>query len=168
MGKEKKRDVTPFRHFIKHMGFVDINKLIKEMEEWLKARKYEVWVKGITHKVKSEGNEIEYNIEANKKISPYLLFRITCEIWLLRGRAVTMEKESSTKTGRSGKLEIHVTATMVKDYNKYFDKANFTKFLREIYERYIIESYLSANEGRIYVEGEEFVNVLKDALESFK
>ncbi|MDP4012128.1 MAG: hypothetical protein Q8R00_00785 [Candidatus Nanoarchaeia archaeon] len=165
MGSEKKRTLKPYNYHVIHKGFVDVDELVEAITSWLEEYKYDYGFKKISQSVKEDGGEIEIDIVSEKEISPYVKFNIEIGIWLLKGQKVMVEKETGKKSGRAGKLEVQIKGSMEKDYNEMYEKNNFTKFLREIYERYIIKNVLSGMEAKIYIEGEKLGKVINKVLE---
>lgn len=170
MVNEKKTEVevlTPFYH-IRHVGLVDFDKLFNEITVWFESNKYKLVIKNITHSMKPDGGEIKVEFEAKKEVSPYIKFKAYCEIILLRGREVTVEKSGKKERMRKGELEIRIKTSYEKSYKGTFGKSDFQQFLRQVYEKYVAKNVILGYEIKLWKEGNEIIELIKDVLESFK
>lgn len=166
MVNEKKLEVgvlSPF-YLIRHEGLVDFDKLFNEMTSWFESYDYDLTIKNITKSVKPDGGEIKIELLAEREVSPYIKFKFECELILLRGREVQVGK----KRMRKGLLEIRIKSMYEKNWKETFGKTSFPQFLRELYERFIAKNVISAFEVKLWKEGNELIEAVKEVLESFK
>ncbi len=166
MVNEKKLEVgvlSPF-YLIRHEGLVDFDKLFNEMTSWFKSYGYDLTIKNITKSVKPDGGEIKVELTAEREVSPYIKFKFECELILLRGREVQVDK----KRMRKGLLELRIKSLYEKNWKNTFSKTAFPQFLREVYEKYIAKNVITGFEMKLWKEGNELIEVVKEVLESFK
>ena len=170
MVNEKKIEVgvlDPFYH-IRHVGLVDFDKLFNELTDWFTSNKYKLVIKNITHSMKPDGGEIKVEFEAAREVSPYIKFKAYIEIILLRGKEVTVERAGKKQKMRKGELEIRLKTSYEKNHKKTFSKSDFQEFLRQVYEKYIAKNVILGYEIKLWKEGNEIIELIKDVLESFK
>ena len=170
MVDEKKTEVgilDPF-YRLRHEGLVDFDKLFNEITSWFESNKYKLIIKNLTNSMKPDGGEIKVEFEAKREVSPYIKFKAYCEIILLRGREVTVEKSGKKQRMRKGELEIRIKTSYEKNHKGTFGKGNFQEFLRQVYEKYIAKNVILGYEIKLWKEGNELIEVIKEVLESFK
>ena len=64
-----------------------------------------------------------------------------------------------------GSVEMKIAGTLSRDYKGKFETTAFRKFLREIYEKWIIPSRIDEFQGKIAMECDEFLSQAKAYLD---
>ena len=170
MGKEKKNPIVVLQgNIIKHKGFLDFNGLIKGIPRWLTQHGYDVVQKGHSQKQTGSGGYLEANWEATREATDYVMFKIKVDIWLRDLNDVAVERNGKTVKMNRGNIEITFNSEMSKDYNKIFSNkegevTEFNKFIREIYEKHIIKSKLSAMEDKLLLETQTLMEYVRTFL----
>ena len=170
MVNEKKIEVgvlSPF-YLIRHEGIIDFDKLFNEMINWFESSGYSLTIKTIAQGVKPDGGEIKIDLIADREVSPYIKFKFECELLLIRGREVSVEKNGKTSRMRKGKLDIRIKSSYEKNWKNTFGKTTFPQFLREVYEKYIAKNVILGFEIKLWKESNELIDLIKEVLESFK
>ena len=65
----------------------------------------------------------------------------------------------------SGTVEVEIKGSIVKDYQAKFENNAFNKFLRGIYEKYVIAANVEATEDKIIGDCDEFLGQVKAYLD---
>jgi hypothetical protein len=140
----------------KFTGIFDFKAFYNFVYGWLKEYKYQlIEEKSYSEKIKPDGKEIEIHWEARKKISDYFRFLIKLD-WLVLGMTtVEVEREGVKVKLNKGAIEIVITGYLEKDYENRWETNAFSKFLRGIYDRYIIRSRIESYEDEIVEEIDE-------------
>ena len=60
-----------------------------------------------------------------------------------------------------GSFEVKFSGTLIKDYEGSWEKAPMMKFLRGVYDRYVIEARVKEREGKIIGDVEEILEQVK-------
>jgi len=141
---------------IKHKGFFNFKDTYNFLYNFLTEYEYNLLEKKYSEKIKPNGKEIEVTWEAKRKITDYFRFFIKVE-WYIIG----MKEE---KEGNSGEMKIKITGYLEKDYEEKWEVAPLTRFLRDVYERYIIKRRMEKLEYRIIEEVDEAIAQLKSFL----
>jgi len=146
---------------VRRVDIFDFNELYRFCYTYLADEGYFVMEKKYTEKVKGEGKEVEIEWEAKKKISDYFRY-----IFKVNWRIVGMVKVEAEKDGKKikmdkGDVEIKVAGIIEKDYEHKWEKTVFLKFLRGIYDKYIIKSRIDRYEDKIFQEVEEYLAQIK-------
>jgi len=149
---------------IKHKGIFDFSELYYFCYTWLVDKDYDVTEKTYSEKIKPNGKEVEIFWEAKRKISDYFRFILKAE-WRILGMTDTeVQKNGAKMKMNKGQVEIKFTATIEKDYEHRWENSGFLKFLRGVYDRYIIRGRIEEYEQRIFEEIDEYIAQAKSFL----
>ena len=119
--------------------------LIEEQYD-IEERKYVEEVEGGAKK------KIEITWLVTKKISDY--FKIELKVtWRILGmKDVEVEKDGERLKMNDASVEIKVVGTLLKDYESTWENNPLMKFLRGIYEKFIIEGRILSYEDKVFNE----------------
>ncbi|MDP2925153.1 MAG: hypothetical protein Q8N99_02150 [Nanoarchaeota archaeon] len=155
---------TVFSGKIKQTGIFSFKDFYTFLYDWLRDENYDVYEKKYTEKVKGDTKEIEIRWEAERDISDYFRFKIEMN-WLLTGvKSIEVQKDGRKEKMDSAAMEIKFKAILIKDYEDRWENAPFWKFLRGLYERYIIRQRISDYEIKLLQELEELLAQAKSFL----
>ncbi len=148
----------------KYTGIWDFEGVYRFVYDWFIDKGYKIIEKGYTEKIKPGGKEIEIHWDAKRKISDYFRFVIKSD-WLILGMSeVEVQKENAKVKMNKGYIEIKFTAVLEKDYEHRWENSSFLKFLRGVYDRYIIKSRIEAYENKLLDETDEVIAQFKSYL----
>ncbi len=150
-----------FKGKIKHKGIFDFKELYRFCFTWLVDKEYWVVEKSYSEKVNPNGKEVEIEWDAKRKISDYFRFNLKVNWRILGMKDVEVEKDGTKLTLNKGQPEISVSAVLEKDYEHRWEGSAFLKFLRGLYDRYIIRGRIEKYEEKIYSEADEFLAQVK-------
>jgi hypothetical protein len=149
---------------VKFTGLWDFKQIYQFIYDWLTDNGYKVVEKNYSEKIKADGKEIDIKWQAKKKISDYFQFLIAAN-WLVLGMTETeVQKEGAKMKINKGYLEIKFSATLVKDYEHRWENTPFLKFLRGVYDRYIIKGRVEDYEDKLLAEIDELIAQTKSFL----
>ena len=149
---------------LKHKGIFDFKDFYRFAYMWLVDKNYWVIEKEYSEKVQQNGKEVVIQWDATRRISDYFRFDLKIEWRIIGMKDVDVEKNGDKLTLNKGDMEIKLSATLVKDYESRWENTSFYKFLRGMYDRYIIRGRIEDYEGKIFMEGEELLAQLKSFL----
>lgn len=152
---------TIFKGKIKSTGIFDFKDFYSFSYDWLRGEGYDVFERRYAEKVAGDTKQIEVVWEADREISDYFKFRIVME-WMITGmKSVEVQKEGQKIKMDSGGVEIKFRAVLIKDYEDRWENNPFWKFLRGIYEKYIIRSRIEEYQIKLLEELGELVSQCK-------
>ena len=79
-------------------------------------------------------------------------------------KKIKIKKEDKEVSMNSGLVEMKFSAVLVKDYENKWEDHPFWKFLRGIYDRYIIKSRIDGYEDKLTEETDELIAQSKSFL----
>lgn len=145
---------------IKHSGFFIFKEAYNFLHNWLDEYEYSVEENEYSEKIKPEGKEIEVEWTAERRISDYFKFSLKI---IFRLFGITKQELKGIKFDK-GDIEINITGFIEKDYESVWEGHPFFKFLRDVYDRYIIRSRIEDYEDRITEEVDEALSQMKTFL----
>ena len=154
-----------FKTKVKHTGLFDFKETYRILYEWLIDQNYDINEK--TYKeVVQPGNakEIEVDWEAYRKISDYFRFIIKAKWHMIGMTSIEVEVDGVKQKMNKGQFELEVSCILEKDYEDRWTANPFFKFLRTLYDRYLIRERVEQYEGKLIGEMEEFVAQCKSFL----
>jgi len=140
----------------KFVGIFDLSAFYNFVYTWLQENKFVIIEeKTYTEKVKPNGKEVEIHWEARKKVSDYIRFLVKLD-WLVLGMTnVEVDDNGAKIKMNKASIEIMFTGYLEKDYEHRWETTAVSKFLRGLYDRYIIRSSLENYEEQIMTEVDE-------------
>jgi hypothetical protein len=96
-----------------------------------------------------------------RKISDYFRFRIRMITRVIRMVSVEVQEEGVKTTKDKGEIEIKFEAYLEKDYENRWEENAIFKFLRGMYDKYIIKSRIEFYEDKLKDETDEYINQIK-------
>ena len=157
------RDLV-FAGKLKHTGIFDYKEFYRFCYNWLIDKDYFLVEKEYTEKIQQNGKEVVIKWEARRKISDYFRFFIKADWRILGMKDVEVVKDGNKLTLNKGEAEIKIEATVEKDYEHRWENTSFYKFLRTMYDRYLIRSRIEQYEMKIWGEANEFLSQMKSFL----
>ena len=155
-----------FEGKIKQTDIFNFKDLYTFLYKWLVDDGYKVDEKVYSEKVTAGGKEIDIEWEAKKKISDYFKFVMKAKWKILGMNSVEVEHPETKKKDKmdKGQVEIKVTAIIEKDYESRWENNGFLKFLRGVYDKYIIRGRIEDYEKKVFGECDDFLSQAKGFL----
>jgi len=158
---------TIFSSKIKSTGLFSFKDFYKFCYEWL-TDETGLEVAETKYKEKLTGNSKDIEIEwvGINKVTDYFKFevKVTFKIKNLTDVEVQQPNQAKIKTNK-GEVEISTKGTLIRDYDGKFEKTANLKFLRGIYEKYVIPSRVKQFEDKLAADCDEFLNQAKAYLD---
>lgn len=152
---------TIFEGKVKQTDIFDFKELYNFLYKWLVDEGYKVDEKNYSEKVTPGGKEIEIEWEAKKKVSDYFRFVLKPKWRILGMTDVEVEKNGKKFKMNKGQVEIKLGAILEKDYEARWEGNPFYKFLRDVYNKYIIRARIEDYERKLFGEADEFLAQIK-------
>jgi len=155
-----------FKSSIKYTGifsFKDFYKfcydwLVQETELILAERKY-------AEKITGDKKEIIVEWEGFRKLTDYFKFELKVRFEAIPLKEVEIVQGGKKTKTNEGAIKIIVKGTLIRDYQGKFEVSAFRKFLRSIYEKWVISSRIDQMEDKIIGDSDEFLTQAKAYLD---
>ncbi len=158
MGEKKE----VFSSKVKYIGVANFKDFYKFCFEWLeeetglgvKETKY-------IEKVAGDSKEVEFEWEGSRAFTDYFKFNAKIKFRILQLQNVEIQQEGKKIKTNSGNFEIKMTGTLERDYDGKFVSSALKKFMRGVYDKYIIPSMVDQFEDVIATKSSEFLEQAK-------
>jgi len=158
---------TIFSSTIKHVGIFSFTDFYKFCYEWIKEEtgmdpltetKYE-------EKLKGDEKEIVVEWKGEKKLTDYFRFDAEVKFEIRALKNIEIEQSGKKIKTNDGSVKINIKGILVRDYKGKFEMSAFRKFLRSIYEKWVIPARIEEYEGKIAGSCDEFLSQAKSYLD---
>jgi hypothetical protein len=156
---------TIFDSKVSYNGVFSFKNFYKFCYEWLVDDGYVVEETEYNEKIAGAVKDVVIKWKGKRKITDYFLFEISIEFRIIGMSEVEAQQgEIKIKTNKGGLL-LKIRGNLVRDYEGKWEKTAFQKFLRGIYEKYVIPSRVLEYKGKINETLTEFSEQTKAFLE---
>ena len=151
---------------LKHGGFFTFKDYYLFCYDWLENEVgLNIAEKGYTEKVKGEAREVEVKWECERKLTDYFKMEMKVKIKADPLKKAVITKDGVKKDTNEGVVEMEVSGTLVRDYDGKFESSAFNKFLRGVYERWVIPSRIDEFEDKVAGDCDTFLGQAKAFLD---
>lgn len=155
----QKKDV--YKEKLVQVGYWNYTEVYTMLFNWLKDHNYSITEKMYKEKLSGGGKEILIEWDAGKKVTDYFKYTINLNWHILGMKDAEVEIEGKKMKTNKGELEIVFKGTLVKDYEKRWEDKPIHKFMRGLYEEYIIRKTISEYESDLEDQTKELITDLK-------
>ena len=157
---------TIYSSSVKYSGLLLFSDFYKFCYDWL-TEETELLMMENKYKEKLAGDAKELEIEWRgfRKITDYFKFDIKVNFEVRRLTEVEVSKDGKKINMNKGDVKISVKGTLVRDYAGKFEASWWRKFVRSIYEKWVISSRTDQMEGKVIGDCDEFLNQAKAYLD---
>jgi len=152
---------TIYSSKITQVGYWDYSKVYAMLYSWLKDRGYELNEAMYKEKLQSNGKEIIILWESKKEVTDYFKYSINLEWHILGMKDAEVEIDGKKTKTNKGEIEIKFKGVLTKDYESRWEDKPFNKFLRGLYENYIIRTTIKEYSDDLEDETKEMISDLK-------
>ena len=151
-----------FSSKIKYGGIFPFSDFYKFCYEWLTTEEgFDLSEDKYTEKIKGDAKDVKYEWTATKKATDYIKFEIKINVEIIALKKVEVVQNNQKIKTNDGSIEIKVKGTMLRDYEGKFESSAFQKFLRSIYEKWIITSTIDQFEEKLVGTCDDFLSQAK-------
>jgi len=155
---------TIFKGKLKQKGIFNFKDFYEFLYDYLIDENYDVFENKYVEKIEGDSKNLEIDWKATKEVSDYFRFEIQA-YWIVLGmKKVKVKKDGKEVSMDSGTLEVKFTANLQKDYENRWENNAFLKFLRGIYDRYIIRTRIDDYGLKVFEEINEVIAQAKSFL----
>mgnify|MGYP001595893206 CR=1 FL=1 len=152
---------TIFSAKIKQVGLANFKDFYSFAYDWLVGEGYDITEKKYSEKVGGDSKDIDIEWDAVRKISDYFKFVMNITWQILGLKDAEVVKDNKKIITNKASFEIKVKGILNKDYENKWEDHPFWKFLRGVYDRYIIRTRVTEYENKLFRECDEFLSQCK-------
>ena len=150
---------------IKKKGYWNYSELYGFCFSWLKDNGYGVKESEYVEKLSDFGKEIQLKWEGGRRVTDYFKFVIKVEWHILGMTDAVIERDGKQEKTNKGEIKLSISADLVKDYEDNWDKKPMVKFMRGIYDKYIIRTTIDNYGDVLKSDFKEYISQVKSFLE---
>jgi len=150
-----------YKQKLKKKGYWDYRELYNFCFEWLKEEGYRVKEKEYVEKLSGAGKEIILKWEASRRITDYFNNIIEVKWHILGMSDAEVEEDGKKVKMNKGEVAIVVRASLERDYENRWEDRPLWKFLRSVYEKYIIRVTMEEYEDSLEEKAKEYIKDIK-------
>jgi len=155
---------TVFKGKLKQTGIFNFKDLYEFLYDYLLDENYDVFEEKYVEKIEGDSKNLEIKWTAIKEVSDYFRFEIVIYWFVVGMKKIKVKKEGKEITMDSGTIDVKFQAILQKDYENRWENRPTIKFLRGLYDRYIIKSRVDDYELKIFQEINEIIAQMKSFL----
>ena len=149
---------------VEYSGIFSFSGLYAFAHSWLKNEEdYTVGEDKYSEKVSGNSRDISIEWSASKKMGDYFKAEIKIEFKVTDLTDVEVETDGQKKRVNKGKVSVDLKGALIKDYSSKWEDKPINKFLREVYNKYVIPQRVDNMEGKVAGD----VNNLKEEIKSY-
>ena len=153
---------TIFSSKIKYDGIFLFSDFYKFCHDWLKDETgLDISEDKYTEKLKGDSKELDIEWTGKREVTDYFKFEVGIKFKILNLKKVEIKQNNTNK----GSVEIKTKGTLVRDYKGKFEGNFFQKFVRSIYEKWVITSRIREFEEKLIGDCDEFLAQAKAYLD---
>jgi hypothetical protein len=158
---------TVFSSTVKYAGIFSFADFYNFCYSWVKEEigmgflseaKYE-------EKLKGDAKEITIEWEGKKELTDFFRFDIKVSFEIKNLKNVEITQEGRKVKMNEGSVKLSTKGILVRDYKGKFEMSAFNKFLRSIYEKWVIPARIEEFKDKIARDCDEFLNQAKAYLD---
>lgn len=156
-----------FESKVKYVGIFNFQGLYDFCYQWfLEEENYDVMEDKYTEKiVGADTKNVEIEWTATKKITDYFKYEIKSKFKITRMTNVEVTDASGAKVKtNNGTVEVKIKGTLIRDYDSKFEKTATRKFMRGIYEKWVITANINERENDLFKKCNDFAEQMKGYL----
>lgn len=153
---------TVFSSSMKYKGVFSFKDLYAFAYEWLTEETgLDVGEGKYEEKIKGDSKDIYIEWTGTKEVTDYFKFQVDVTFTISALKNVEITQGGKKISTNQGGAKIAVKGTLVRDYKGKFETTAFNKFLRSIYEKYVITSRIEQFEGKLWGKCNTFLEQVK-------
>lgn len=155
-----------FSSRVKYNGIFSFTDYYKFCYEWLtKEMGLDLSEDAYIEKLNGDAKDVTIEWSCEKLITDYFKVEIKIRYVVIALKDVEITQGNAKVKTNKGDIEMTVIADLIRDYRGKFETNPFRKFLRNVYEKWIIASEIERYKERIIIEADEFIAQAKAYLD---
>jgi hypothetical protein len=153
---------TVFSSKVKYNGIFSLKDFYQFCYDWLtQDPQLDIQEKEYSEKLAGDAKNIDIKWTGTKKVTDYFQFKTSISFRIQNLTSVEVIKDNVKMKTNNGSVEISIKGILMRDYQGKYDESAFRKFLRGIYEKWVIPSRINEFEGRLITICDNFLGQAK-------
>lgn len=153
------------KEVLEHTGIFSFPELYEYAYRWFKGESYGVVEEKYGEKVSGANRDFTVEWKCTKSLSDYFKMEISMKMEIGGAADVEVEIDGVKKKMNKGRMRIDFKGTLIRDPDSRWDATPFYRFLRSVYNKYVIPQQLESREDKVKDDVKDFKEALKAFLE---
>lgn len=155
-----------FSSKLKYDGIFSFKDFYKFCYDFLKEDlDFDVVENKYKEKLTGDSKEIDIEWKGERKISDYFKYEIKVEFQIKDLTNIEIEQAGKKRKTNKGSVEVKIKGSVVADYKGEYETKPILRFMRSIYEKWIIPSKIEQVEDKLIGKCDEFLGQAKAYLD---
>jgi hypothetical protein len=160
----EKEDI--FSSKIKYEGLFDFKEFYRFCYQWLiEEMQLDVFEDKYAEKISGDSKGIKIEWTGVRKITDYFKYSVKINFEILNLTSVEVTQGGKKVKMNNGSVEVKVKGTLIRVYEGKFERTASQKFMRSIYEKWVISSRVEQFETKLISDCNEFLAQAKAFLD---
>lgn len=158
---------THYNSKMKYVGVFPYSDLYKFCYDWLleETELDPLIEKEYSEKIKGSTKEVKIKWEGKKEFTDYFRMTIKAEFHILAMTEVEINQGGQKIKANKGDVKLTVKGILERDYDGKFETSAWGKFIRSVYEKWIISTRVKEFEDKVSSKCDEFLTQTKAFLD---
>ncbi len=157
---------TIFSSMIKYKGIFSFKDTYLFCHRWLTEETgLDVSEEKYDEKINGDVKMIEVVWKGEKKVTDYFKYEVNVKFVVEALKNVEINQGGAKISTNSGGIGVEIKGTLVRDYQGKFELSAFNKFLRGVYEKWVIPARVEEYKTKLAQNCDEFLNQTKAYLD---
>ena len=153
---------TIFSSSMKYEGIFSFKDFYKFCYDWLTEQTdLLVAEKEYSEKLKGDSKDIDIKWTGSRKLTDYFKFESKVEFRILNLTEVEVARGDTKFKTNKGQVKVKIKGILIRDWQGKFERTAFGKFLRSIYDKWVIPGRIEQFEDKIIGDSDEFLSQAK-------
>lgn len=150
---------TIFSSSIKYTGIFSFKDFYKFCYDWLtEDTNLDISEDQYKEKLTGDSKEITIKWTGSRKLTDYFKFEATAKFEIKDLTQVEIARGDAKFKTNKGEVKLTLKGVLIRDWQGKFERSGFQKFLREIYDKWIIPARIEQMEDKIIGDLDEFLS----------
>lgn len=146
---------------IKESGFFDFKEFYSFLYDWLAGEDYDTIEEEYKEALSGESKNIDIKWTSSKNLSDYFKSEIKIEWKIIGMKSVEAQREGKKIKLNKGDIELKFKGTLIRDRETKWEDSPFIKFLRTIYDKYIIKDKIEEMADKVKSDTRDCIDQCK-------
>lgn len=149
---------TAFSSRIKYTGIFSFKEFYNFCYHWLTQEVgLDIMETKYSEKIIGDSKNIEVRWEGTRDMTDYFRFKTEVVFIVVGLKKIEINQNGVKVESNSGSIEARIKGILVRDYDGKFETSAFNKFLRSIYEKWVIKPRIDEFKRKIGGDCDEFL-----------
>ncbi|MFH1503297.1 MAG: hypothetical protein ABIE36_01415 [Candidatus Diapherotrites archaeon] len=155
-----------FSSKVKYEGIFDFQEFYKFCHQWLiEEMQLDIMEDKYSEKISGDSKGVKIEWTGTRKVTDYFKFSVNVKFEIFNLINVEITQNGRKIKTNNGIVEAKVKSTLIRDYDGKFEKTATKKFMRSVYEKWVIASRIEQFETKLISDSNEFLAQAKAFLD---